>query len=153
MNDFKMNDSRTNDFRLQRFVDAQSPCYEQVLSELAKADKQGHWMWFIFPQVQGLGSSENSKKFSIKSIAEARAYLEHPLLGKRLQECCQLIMDIEAGSISEALGFPDDRKLKSSMTLFAYVAGMNSIFDKVLEKHFAAKPDLLTLEIIAEMRE
>jgi uncharacterized protein (DUF1810 family) len=142
-----------DNFQLQRFVDAQTPCYSQVISELRNADKQSHWMWFIFPQIAELGSSETSKKYAIKNIAEARAYLSHPILGARLQECCELVMDIEAGSISEAMGFPDDVKLKSSMTMFAYVAGLNSIFDRVLEKHFASQPDVLTLEIIAEMGE
>ena len=142
-----------SDFDLQRFVEVQKPCYAQVITELRNADKQSHWMWFIFPQITGLGSSENAEKFSIKSIAEARAYLAHPVLGERLQECSHLILDIEAGSISEALGFPDDIKLKSSMTLFAYVAGLNSIFDKVLEKHFASQPDVMTLDIIAELGE
>jgi len=142
-----------DNFNLQRFVDAQKSCYAQVVSELRNADKKSHWMWFIFPQIAGLGSSETSKKFAIKNIAEARAYLLHPVLSFRLQECCKLVMDIEAGSISEALGFPDDMKLKSSMTLFACVAGLHSIFDKVLEKHFASQPDVLTLDIIAEMGE
>ena len=142
-----------SNFELQRFVDAQKPCYSRVISELRHADKQSHWMWFIFPQITGLGRSENAEKYSIKSIAEARAYLAHPVLGERLQECSHLIMDIEAGCISEALGFPDDIKLKSSMTLFAYVAGLHSIFDQVLEKHFASQPDVLTLEILAEKRD
>jgi len=140
---------------LERFIQEQNLYYSQVISELRQGEKQTHWIWFIFPQAQGLGKSHIAEHFSIKSLKEAREYLEHPVLGKRLQECCELVMEIERGTISEALGFPDDLKLKSSMTLFAYVALVcgersNSIFDKVLQKHFSSQPDVLSLEIIED---
>ena len=140
---------------LERFIKEQNHTYSHVISELRQGEKQTHWIWYIFPQVQGLGKSSIAQHFSIKSLEEARAYLRHPILGKRLQECCELVMEIESGTISQAFGFPDDLKLKSSMTLFAYAAltseeSSDSIFDQILQKHFASQPDALSLEIIQE---
>jgi len=142
-----------NNFKLDRFVDAQEGTYSTVISELRQGEKQSHWIWFIFPQLDGLGKSATAREYSIKSIDEARAYLDHPVLGKRLTECCELLMDIESGSISEAFGFPDDLKLKSSMTLFSYIAGSGSVFDQVLQHHLASQLDGLSLEILSEMEE
>jgi len=130
---------------LVRFIKEQENNYSQVISELRQGEKRSHWIWYIFPQLNGLGKSTTAEFFSIKSLEEARAYLEHPILGKRLKECSELVMDIESGHISEAFGFPDDIKLKSSMTLFAYVSGSGSVYDQVLQKHFSSQADLLSL--------
>lgn len=142
-----------SEFKLERFVNEQEGVYADVISELRRGEKQSHWIWFIFPQIDGLGHSPTAKHFAIKSLDEAKAYLAHPVLGKRLQECCELLLDIESGTISEAFGFPDDMKLKSSMTLFSYIAGSDSIFDKVLQHHFASQLDALSLEIIAGLEQ
>jgi uncharacterized protein (DUF1810 family) len=137
-------------FNLQRFVDAQqgtaaTPLIERVRAELAHGRKTSHWMWFVFPQIGGLGSSEMSRRYAITSPAEARAYLDHPVLGPRLVECCGLVMQIEDRSAHEIFGAPDDVKLHSSMTLFAAVSP-NGIFDDVLQKYFGATPDRATLQ-------
>ena len=112
-------------YNLQRFVDAQAAIYARVLAELQSGRKTSHWMWFIFPQIEGLGSSPMANKFAIASRAEAQAYLDHPLLGVRLRECTRLVTAIEGRSIDEILGYPDDLKFRSSMTLFAAVAAEN----------------------------
>ncbi len=105
---------------LQRFVDAQNPVFDQVLSELQAGHKRSHWMWFIFPQIRGLGASPMANRYAISSIAEARAYLGHPILGPRLRECTRLVTEIEGRTIAEIFGYPDDLKFRSSMTLFAH---------------------------------
>src|SRR5678815_5648454 len=107
-------------FNLQRFVEAQAPHFEQVISELRHGDKQGHWMWFIFPQIEGLGHSLMAKKFSISSRAEAEAYIHHPVLGPRLRECTRLVNLVHCRSAEDIFGYPDDLKFCSSMTLFAH---------------------------------
>src|SRR5262245_45254988 len=106
-------------YNLQRFVDAQAPVYEQVRRELQAGNKTSHWMWFVFPQVEGLGSSPMTRKFAIASREEATAYLEHPVLGQRLRECSRLVTGVQGRSIAQILGHPDDMKFRSSMTLFA----------------------------------
>lgn len=133
-------------YNLQRFVTAQSDCYEQVSAELSEGHKQSHWMWFIFPQLRGLGHSVMSRMYSISSLQEAEAYLEHPILGSRLRHCTQLVMAIESRSIEEIFGSPDDAKFRSSMSLFAHTAAENKIFKDALQKYFAGKPDRLTIE-------
>src|SRR5262245_47483431 len=105
---------------LQRFVDAQKPVYERVLNELHAGHKQSHWMWFIFPQIRGLGHSAMAQRFAISSIEEAQAYLEHPILGSRLLECTRFVNEVEGRAIEEILGYTDAIKFRSSMTLFAY---------------------------------
>ena len=133
-------------YNLQRFVDAQAAIYARVLAELQSGRKTSHWMWFIFPQIEGLGSSPMANKFAIASRAEAQAYLDHPLLGVRLRECTRLVTAIEGRSIDEILGYPDDLKFRSSMTLFAAVAAENKDFTGALDKFYAGKADPATLE-------
>jgi uncharacterized protein (DUF1810 family) len=108
-------------YNLRRFADAQDPVFDQVCAELRQGRKRGHWMWFVFPQIGGLGRSELSRKFAIAGRAEAAAYLKHPILGPRLQECTRLVNLVEGRSIDQILGYPDDLKFHSSMTLFAHV--------------------------------
>jgi uncharacterized protein (DUF1810 family) len=133
-------------FDLQRFVTAQNPVYEEVCAELRDGRKQGHWMWFIFPQLRGLGHSQMATAFGIASRDEAEAYLNHPVLGTRLRECTQLVNLLEGRSIGQILGYPDDLKFRSSMTLFARVAADTEVFKQALEKYFEGEPDPLTLE-------
>ena len=139
-------------FNLQRFADAQAAVYSQVCAELRRGRKTSHWMWFIFPQIQGLGQSPMAIRFAIGSIAEANAYLLHPLLGLRLRECCDLLLKVEGRSIEEIMGYPDDLKLKSSMTLFSQAEGDdqrdNSTFLAVLQKYFKGEPDGATLRLL-----
>jgi uncharacterized protein (DUF1810 family) len=131
---------------LQRFVDAQNSVYERVCSELRKGRKQSHWIWFIFPQIKGLGSSATAARFAISSREEAAAYLEHPILEPRLRECTRLVTLVEGRSLNQIFGSPDDLKFRSSMTLFAQVAADNQIFLDALEKYCGGEFDGLTLE-------
>jgi uncharacterized protein (DUF1810 family) len=133
-------------YDLQRFVNAQNHCYEQVCIELGEGNKQSHWMWFIFPQLRGLGRSPMSKLYSISSQQEAEAYLQHPVLGSRLKHCTKLVMSIEDRSIQEIFGSPDDMKFRSSMTLFMRISQENGIFKDALQKYFAGEPDQLTID-------
>ena len=131
---------------LKRFVDAQASVIEQVLRELRVGRKDSHWMWFVFPQLRGLGRSPMAVKYAIASREEAEAYLRHAVLGLRLRECTRLVNLVEGKSISEIFGYPDDLKFHSSMTLFAGVACDKKVFSDALGKYFAAKLDLLTVE-------
>ena len=133
-------------FDLERFVEAQAPVYERVRSELREGRKRSHWMWFVFPQIEGLGSSAMARRFAIASREEARAYLAHPVLGARLIECTRLVNRVEGKSVSQILGSPDDMKFRSSMTLFAQTAPENRDFADALEKFFGGEPDPLTIE-------
>lgn len=133
-------------YNLQRFVDAQAPVFEQVLSELRDGRKGGHWMWYIFPQIKGLGYSQLSVKFAISSRNEAEAYVEHPLLGQRLRECTRLVLAVQGRSIEEIFGYIDALKFGSSMTLFAHATSENQIFKDALQKYFKGEFDQLTLE-------
>ena len=127
----------TNDpFDLQRFVEAQDRIYDTVVDELIAARKRSHWMWFIFPQLRGLGSSPTAVRFAISSADEARAYLAHDLLGPRLRECARLVARIDGRSAEDIFGWPDDMKLRSSMTLFARAAPENVLFRDVLDRYF-----------------
>ncbi len=132
-------------FHLQRFVDAQQPVYDTVLSELHDGRKRSHWMWFIFPQISGLGHSVTSQTFALSSLAEAAAYLAHPKLGPRLRECAALVASIEGRSVDEIFDYPDDLKFRSSMTLFAHVAPREPVFAACLEKYFGGQRDPRTL--------
>jgi uncharacterized protein (DUF1810 family) len=134
------------DYNLQRFVDAQAPVYSKVLAELRAGRKQSHWMWFIFPQVAGLGRSEMAQKYAIGSTDEAAAYLAHPVLGPRLRECAQLVAEIDDKPIEEIFGSPDDRKFQSSMTLFADVAPDEAVFQVNLDTYYDGQADAATLE-------
>ena len=131
---------------LKRFVDAQNPVYKQVLAELRNGQKEGHWMWFIFPQLRGLGHSHMAAAFGIASRQEAEAYLEHPVLGQRLRECTHLVNLVEGRSIDQIFGHPDDLKFRSSMTLFSGIKLYNQVFTDALQKYFGGQPDRLTLE-------
>ena len=133
-------------YNLERFVQAQSLVYNRVLSELRAGVKTSHWMWFIFPQIRGLGRSPISVAYAISSRDEAQAYLQHPLLGPRLKECTQLVLQAEGRSALEIFGEPDDVKFRSSMTLFANVSSEDDIFERALQKYFGGVPDQLTLD-------
>jgi uncharacterized protein (DUF1810 family) len=140
-------------FHLQRFVDAQQPIYAAVLSELRAGRKRSHWMWFIFPQVSGLGHSVTSRTFAVSSLAEAAAYLAHPTLGLRLRECAALVARIEGRAIDEIFDHPDDLKFHSSMTLFARAAPREPIFAACLQKYFGGQPDPQTLARLSRIVE
>ena len=133
-------------YDLQRFVDAQRDCYQRVCQELSKGYKQSHWMWFIFPQLKGLGHSAMANRYGISSLQEAEAYLQHPVLGPRLRHCVGLVLQINGRPVEEIFGDPDDLKFRSCMTLFANTAGDSAIFKDAMQKFFAGKPDRLTLE-------
>ncbi len=133
-------------YDLDRFVAAQAPIYARVCDELRAGRKASHWMWFIFPQIAGLGVSATARKFAIATRAEAAAYVRHPMLGPRLMECTQLVNRIEGRSAFEIFGTPDDLKFRSSMTLFAKAASDNAVFRQALDKYFAGEPDRRTLE-------
>ena len=135
----------SDSYDLQRFVDAQAPVYARVVEELRQGRKQSHWMWFIFPQIEGLGSSPMAQRFAIGSRAEAAAYLGHPILGPRLRECTRLVTAVQDRSIEEILGFPDDLKFRSSMTLFAAVAADSKDFAAALDKFYGGEADPATL--------
>jgi uncharacterized protein (DUF1810 family) len=132
-------------YNLRRFVDVQNPVFEEVLSELRRGLKESHWMWFIFPQVRGLGSSPMAEAFAIGSLDEAAAYLNHPVLGSRLRDCTRLVNAVEGRSIHQIFGFPDDLKFRSCMTLFARATDDNQVFKDALSKYFGGEPDERTL--------
>jgi len=133
-------------YDLQRFVDAQHPVIDQVRAELSAGQKRTHWMWFIFPQIRGLGSSAMARRYAILSPAEAAAYLRHPVLGPRLRECTELVMRVEGRSAAEIFGYPDDLKFRSSMTLFAQAAAPDErLFADAIAKFYPARPDPATL--------
>ncbi|MGN6266950.1 MAG: DUF1810 domain-containing protein [Ginsengibacter sp.] len=135
---------------LQRFIDAQRSDYETALSEIKRGRKQSHWMWYIFPQIQGLGFSATSKLYAIKNLKEAQAYLNHPLLGKRLKEITDALINLPSNNAHEIFGSPDDVKLKSSMTLFASLPGADPVFESALKKFFKGEKDAKTLSIIKD---
>lgn len=141
--------SDTNDpHNLIRFVQAQAGDYEQALSEIRSGCKLTHWMWYIFPQVDGLGFSAMSKRYSIKNLAEAEAYLAHPILGPRLIECAEAALGVEGKTATRIFGSPDDMKLKSSATLFTCVSPEGSVFHRLLDKYFQAERDEKTLHLL-----
>lgn len=144
---------RDDPYDLRRFTKAQRNTYDRVLTELRNGKKQTHWMWYIFPQIDGLGHSATSKRYAIKSIEEARQYLNHPVLGKRLLECVKVILAIEGRSISEIFGHPDDMKLKSSMTLFTCIPNSPSVLFRVLDKYFNGNRDVKTLQLFEKIKE
>lgn len=135
-------------YDLQRFTDAQASTYPQVRAELAAGHKRSHWMWFIFPQIRGLGSSPMAQRFAISSREEAAAYLAHPLLGARLVECTALVNAQEGRSISAIFPYPDDLKFHSSITLFSSVAPERAIFTAALQRFFAGRSDAATLALL-----
>lgn len=133
---------------LKRFLEAQNPLYARVCAELRSGQKTGHWMWFIFPQLRGLGRSPMANEYGISSRAEALAYLQHSILGERLRECTRLVYSVEGRAVNEIFGYPDDLKFRSSMTLFANVSPQDQIFKHALEKFFDGEPDGLTLQLL-----
>ena len=133
---------------LNRFVQAQEDDYAQALAEIRSGRKRSHWMWYIFPQLDGLGSSPTARRYAIKSVAEAEAYLRHPVLGPRLVECCEAVVGVDGRSASDIFGFPDDVKLRSCATLFACVSGRGSVFERLLGKYFGGVPDERTLHLM-----
>jgi uncharacterized protein (DUF1810 family) len=136
-------------FKLQRFVDAQAGVIDRVCCELREGRKRSHWMWYVFPQISGLGSSVMAQKFAISSLAEAAAYLDHPLLGPRLRKCTELVNAIEGVLIEEIFGHVDSLKFHSSMTLFARAAPHEVVFRAALEKFFGGRLDQLTIGRLA----
>ncbi|MFZ0228156.1 MAG: DUF1810 domain-containing protein [Mycobacterium sp.] len=139
-------ESAGDPFDLQRFVDAQARVYPDVLEELRAGRKRSHWIWFIFPQVDGLGSSPTAARYAISSIDEARAYLRHDVLGPRLHECTRLVNAVQGRSIGEIFGSPDDMKVRSSMTLFARATPDNEDFVELLARYYGGEEDPLTRE-------
>jgi uncharacterized protein (DUF1810 family) len=131
---------------MERFVAAQDEIYDRALAEIVAGSKRSHWMWFIFPQIAGLGSSATARRYAIADLAEARAYLAHPVLGPRLRECAAALLAHER-SAAEIFGYPDDLKLRSSMTLFARAAADPAVFEQVLERFYDG-PDEKTLELV-----
>ena len=132
-------------YDLQRFVDAQNPVYDKVCSELGDGRKKSHWMWFVFPQIAGLGSSQLARKFAISSLSETVAYLAHPVLGPRLAECTRLVNLVDGRPIEQIFGYPDDLKFRSSMTLFAHATPDNRVFIDALQKYCKSEFDPTTL--------
>ncbi len=140
--------SGSDPYDLQRFIKAQERSYKNAISEIQSGHKVSHWMWYIFPQFAGLGFSNTSVFYAIKSLAEARAYLAHPVLGVRLKECLQVLLALEGYTARDIFGSPDDLKLCSCATLFAQVSSAGSLFEQVLFKYFAGEPDPKTLELL-----
>jgi uncharacterized protein (DUF1810 family) len=140
----------TDSFDLNRFVVAQKQDYAVALDELTQGKKYSHWMWYIFPQIEGLGHSHIAQKYAIRNINEAKAYLVHPVLGARLIECCKVLLNLDSNyTASEIFGFPDDLKLKSSITLFAKVSAEDSVFHQVVNQYFDGEFDSKTIEILS----
>ncbi len=140
-------------FGLERFVRRQEEDYDRAYQELSEESKRSHWMWWIFPQITGLGMTSTSQEYSIKSLAEAKAYLEHPVLGKNIREISELLTTIEQSNASIVFGYPDDMKLRSSMTLFAEAAPEEDVFQRVLDKFFDGKKDTRTIAILRQIGE
>lgn len=135
-------------YDLGRFLTAQEKSYKTALSELQKGRKRSHWMWYIFPQIDGLGRSATAKYYAIKSVEEACAYLNHPTLGTRLRSCAETLLGLENRTAAAIFGYPDDLKLRSSMTLFAHVADPGSVFEDVIASYFQGQRDARTLELL-----
>jgi uncharacterized protein (DUF1810 family) len=140
--------SAADPYDLARFVRAQEADYDQAMSEIRGGRKRSHWMWYIFPQFDGLGVSSTSRQYAIKSVAEAEAYLRHPILGPRLLESVQAMLSVEGRSALEVFGSPDDMKLRSCATLFACVAPAGSVFEQLLDRYFGGERDDKTLRLI-----
>jgi uncharacterized protein (DUF1810 family) len=135
-------------FRLARFLEAQARAYPQVCAELTAGRKHSHWMWFIFPQLAGLGTSATARHYALGSLGEARAYLAHPVLGARLRECTSLVLAVERRSTAQIFGHPDDLKFRSCLTLFRAAAPGERLFDDALARFFSGEPDPLTLKLL-----
>ena len=145
-----MSASSADPHDLTRFIEAQSSSYSDALAELKAGEKRSHWMWFIFPQVAGLGSSAMARRYAIGSRAEAEAYLAHPVLGERLRMCVDALLEVEGRSAEQIMGYPDFMKLQSSMTLFAEISPAGSSFEQLLKKYYGGSKDPKTLEFLAQ---
>ncbi|MEQ1831474.1 MAG: DUF1810 domain-containing protein [Candidatus Eisenbacteria bacterium] len=145
-----MSGSRSSDdpYDLARFLEAQDGVYAQALAELQRGTKYSHWMWFVFPQLDGLALSSTASRYAIKSLDEARAYLAHPVLGARLQACAEAVLAVQGRSATQILGTPDDLKLRSCATLFSLVSAPGSVFEQVLVKYYGGGRDRLTLRLL-----
>ena len=139
----------TDPHDLARFVQAQEGVYAQALAEIRSGRKRSHWMWFVFPQFDGLGFSPTSRRYAIRSLAEAKAYLAHPILGPRLTACAEAVLGVHGRTAADIFGSPDDMKLRSSATLFAQVSPDGSVFQRVLDQYFDGVPDGETLRLMA----
>lgn len=153
MEDTKRPGAVVDPYDLERFVQAQEGAYEEALSEIRRGLKRSHWMWYIFPQFDGLGFSSTSKRYSVKSVEEARALVAHPVLGPRLLECAEAALRVEGLSAVEIFGYPDDMKLRSCATLFASVSPAGSVFHRIIEKYFRCERDARTLRLIGDAHE
>ncbi|MGZ8386028.1 MAG: DUF1810 domain-containing protein [Nitrospira sp.] len=142
----------TEKYNFHRFLDAQEPVYDTAFVELRAGRKTSHWIWFIFPQIAALGHSAMAQQFAIASLDEAKAYLQHPVLGHRLRECTQLVLNVEGHSAEEIFPYPDNLKFRSCMTLFLTATTDNTIFKDALLKYFDGKPDQSTLDILAQQQ-
>ena len=140
--------SQQDPYDLQRFLAAQSEDYERALSELQRGRKESHWIWYIFPQVAGLGHSHMAQKYAIQSRDEAVAYLNHPVLGSRLQQCCEALLRHRGKRVEDIMGYPDDLKLRSAMTLFAAVSERENVFQKVLDAFYSGELDERTIAFL-----
>jgi len=141
-------------YELTRFLEAQRHCYARVLEELAAGEKTSHWMWFVFPQLKGLGRSATARRFGLAGLEEARAYLAHPQLGERLRECTRMVLAVEGRTAHEIFGSPDDLKLRSCLTLFAAAAPApakhaDRVFSAALARYYGGEPDPLTVQLLA----
>jgi uncharacterized protein (DUF1810 family) len=136
-------------YDLNRFISAQEDDHERALGEIKDGRKRSHWMWYIFPQIDGLGSSAMSRRYSIKGFDEARAYLDHPVLGTRLTACVEVLLNLEGRSADEIFGFTDGKKLRSCATLFATVSEPGSVFHRLLDKYFHGEHDPMTLRLLS----
>jgi uncharacterized protein (DUF1810 family) len=141
---------RGDAYNLGRFIEAQQDDYDAALGEIRAGRKRTHWMWYIFPQFDGLGWSPTSKRYAVKSVSEAKAYLAHPVLGPRLTECAEAALGVDGRSALEVFGSPDDMKLRSCATLFASVSPDGSVFHRVIDKYFNGRPDDRTLQLLRD---
>ena len=148
---YPCNAMNADPFDLDRFVSAQAPVIDTVRAELAAGAKRSHWMWFVFPQLEGLGTSPMARRYGIASLAEARAYLAQPVLGARLRDCCTLLLQVPAKSANVILGSPDDLKFRSCVTLFALAAPSDKLFQDCLDRFYASLPDPRTLALCGNM--
>jgi uncharacterized protein (DUF1810 family) len=152
MNDDTIRVDEDDPHDLARFVQAQERDFTRALAEVRNGRKESHWMWYIFPQFVGLGHSSTSRRYAIRSLAEAKAYLSHPILGPRLTECCEAALRVEGRTAHQIFGSPDDLKLSSCATLFAHVSPSGSAFEKLLDKFFDGERDETTLRLIKDSK-
>jgi uncharacterized protein (DUF1810 family) len=144
-------ETTSDPYDLRRFLTAQAGVYTQALAEIRRGRKVSHWMWYVFPQIDGLGFSQTTKRYSIKSVEEARAYLRHPVLGPRLLECAEAVLQVQGRTAHDIFGSPDDQKLQSCATLFASISPPGSPFHQILDRYFQGEKDERTLELLGDV--